>query len=43
MSDAGGGKVSLKGGKDKKYCADEGNKITCNRCAFASHAHLQEV
>ena len=28
--------VVLRGGKGKKYCADEGNKgVKCNRCAFA--------
>jgi len=33
VSDAGGGKRSLKGGKDQKFCADEGNIIKCNRNA----------
>jgi len=26
-----GSKVALIGGKDKKYCADEGSRIRCNR------------
>ena len=25
------GSFSLRGGKNKKYCSDEGNKIICNR------------
>jgi len=29
-----GSKVALKGGKDGKYCADEGNTVKCNRCGI---------
>ena len=36
ISDYGSGSVTFKGGKDGKYCADEGNTITCNRGAIGS-------